>query len=346
MQLLRTKKRWWLLAAGAAAAAGVWWGRALIWLAAKLLFLGAVTALAALPVMKRLEKRLPAGLSAALAIAALNAVLAAALFLLVPAIIRQVRQLTALLPGLWNSAEMLITQAQEWLMQRGVTFLNTDAQSALLLRMQESLGKAVPAVVGRLGGIAGDVGQWMLAPVFGFYFLRDRQMLSRHALDILPANWRAAAVHMLREMRRETAGYLRGQLLISAVVGGMTAAGLLLCGVPSWLALGAAIGILELIPYAGPVIGAALAVLFALPLGVWRAVWALGVVIAVQQVDSSILSPRLISQTTRLHPAAVILLVVLGGAAAGVAGVLLVIPAVLCIRVVLRVLLMQRPMHE
>ena len=345
MQLLRTKTRWRLLAAGIAAAV-LWWGRALIWLAAKQLFLGALAALAALPVMKRLEKRFSMGTSAALAIAALNAVLAAALFLLVPALIQQGRQLAALLPGLWRNVEMLSTRAQEWLSQRGFASLSGDAQSALLARGQEAIGAAVPAIVGRLGGLAGNVGQWLLAPLFGFYFLRDRRMISRWLMMLLPVGWREIAVRMLREMRRETAGYLRGQLLISAIVGGLTAAGLLLCGVPAWLTLGAAIGLLELIPYVGPVIGAALVALFTLPLGLWRTLWALGVVIAVQQADGSVLSPRLISQTTRLHPAAVVLLVVLGGAAAGMAGILLAIPAVLCVRAALRVLLLYLPLHN
>ncbi len=346
MQLLRTKTRWWMLAGAAVTIVVLWWFRALVWLAAKQLFLGVLAALAALPVMKRLEKRFSMGTSAALAIAALNAVLAAALFLLVPALVQQGRQLAALLPGLWRSVEILSARAQEWFAQRGFASLNADAQSALLSRGQEALGAAVPAIVGRLGGFAGNVGQWLLAPLFGFYFLRDRRIISRSLLMLLPVGWRELAVRILKEMRRETAGYLRGQLMISAIVGGLTAAGLLLCGVPSWLALGAAVGLLELIPYAGPVIGAALAALFALPLGVWRAVWALGVVIAVQQVDGSVLSPRLISQTTRLHPAAVVLLVLLGGAAAGMAGILLAIPAVLCVRAALRVVLMQIPPRE
>jgi len=176
---------------------------------------------------------------------------------------------------------------------------------------------------------------------FGFYFLRDRRLISGWLLTLLPASWRTTAVDMLREMRRETAGYLRGQLLLSAAVGGLSAVGLLLCGVPSWLALGAVMGVLELIPYVGPFIGVMITALFALPLGWWRMLWALGAVVLVQQAEGSILSPRLIGQSTRLHPAAVILCTVLGGAAAGVSGILLAVPLLLCVRAALRVLLLQ-----
>lgn len=342
MQQARTGTRRWQLIALAGAVLLLWWGRDLVWLAAKQLFLGMLTALAALPVMKRLEKRFCAGVSAALAVAALNAALAAALFLLVPTLVDQGRQLAALLPGLWRSVEQISVRVQEWLSQRGF-LMNADAQAALLQRAQEALGAAAPAIFNRLGGMAGGVGQWLLAPVFGYYFLRDRRMISGWLLLLLPVGWRERAVRMLREMRRETAGYLRGQLMISAIVGGLTAAGLLFCGVPAWLLLGVAMGVLELIPYAGPVAGAVLVALFTLPEGMWRTLWALGVVLVVQQADGSVLSPRLLSQTTRLHPAAVILCVLLGGAAVGMAGILLSIPLVLCVRAAIRVLVQQTP---
>lgn len=342
MQKLHTKAGWRL--AGAAAALVLLWSfRSLIWLAARQAFLGALTALAALPVMRRMEKRLSPGLSAALAVATLYMALAAALFLLVPAMLRQGRQLAAALPVLWRNLAGMFVSAGEWLDGHGFSLADEGAYAALLVRGQEALGAAVPALVEALGGFAGNVGQWLLAPLLGFYFLKDRRMISRWALLQLPAAWREPAVRGLREMKRETAGYLRGQLMVSAIVGALTAAGLLACGVPAWLMLGAAIGLLELIPYAGPVAGAALAVLFALPQGLWRALWALGVVVAVQQLDGSLLSPRLISQTTRLHPAAVMLCVVAGAAAGGVAGILLAVPLVLCARAAVRVALVYLP---
>lgn len=95
-------------------------------------------------------------------------------------------------------------------------------------------------------------------------------------------------------------------------------------------------GVLELIPYIGPLVGGVMVALFTLPMGLWRTLWALGVVLVVQQLDGSVLTPKLISQTTRLHPAVVILCVVVGSAAAGISGVLLSVPLVLCLRAVWR----------
>lgn len=346
MQQACRKRNGWRLAGLLAAGVVLWRFRGLIALAVKQLMLGIAVALMALPLMKKLERRLPGSAAAAMAIAMLNAALAAVVFLLVPVLIRQGRELTALVPSLWQGAEEVAAKLQMWLERHGGSGMEMEMQSALLARGKEALGEAVPALVNRLRGMAGDVGQWLLAPVFGFYYLRDRRMFGRKLMMLLPVGWREPGVRMLKEMRRETACYLRGQLLISGAVGALTAAGLLLCGVPAWLALGAVMGVLELIPYVGPLIGGVAVALFTLPQGLWRTLWALGVVLAVQQAESSALAPGLISQTTRLHPTVILLCILLGGAAAGVAGILLSVPLVLCGRAALRVLLLYLPREK
>ena len=90
------------------------------------------------------------------------------------------------------------------------------------------------------------------------------------------------------------------------------------------------------------VLGGVLVALFAWPEGWSRMLWSLGVVVLVQQLEGGMLSPQLMSETTRLHPIVVLLCVMAGGAAGGVAGVLLAIPAVLCVRAALRVIQLKR----
>lgn len=319
-------RKWqWRIAGVLLTAAALIWARRWIVLAATQLFLGMVAALASLPVMKRLERRLPAAAAAALSLLLPGVVTSAALVFLLPPLMEQGRAWFSMLPS-------LMSNAASWVRQTGLEGM----QPMLLDRAQQAIGEAAPAVMGWLGDVAGSVGKWLLAPVFAFYFLRDREAIGQWFLRLVPVKKRALAVRTLREMRREVAGYLRGQLLISAIVAALTALGLLVLGVPSWMFLGLVIGILELIPYVGPVAGGLLAALFALPMGWGRALWAAGVVAAVQQLDGSFLSPKLLSTTTRLHPVVVILCVTVGGAAAGMAGILLSVPLLLCIRAALR----------
>lgn len=321
----------------AAVLAVAFWARDLIWQAVVQLFFGMLVALATLPVMKRLEKRFSPATAATLSMASLSALLLVSLLLLAPALIRQGRQLIAMLPVIYNAAEEWLVRAQGWLAENGIT-LEGELRGSLLSRGEEALSAAAPAAMAWVGGVAGGLGKWMLAPVFGFYFLRDRRKIGQWLLSLMPVAKRNVIVQILREMRRETAGYLRGQLMVSAVVGGLTALGLLFCGVPAWLLLGVIMGILELIPYVGPFLGGVLVALFSLPGGLARTLWALGVVIVVQQLEGGMLSPQLMSDATRLHPVAVVLCVMLGGAAGGIGGILLSVPLLLCVRAALRVI--------
>ena len=116
----------------------------------------------------------------------------------------------------------------------------------------------------------------------------------------------------------------------------MTTIGLLLTGTPGWLLLGALMGILELVPYIGPAIAGAPAVLLALQGGWGKALLTLIVLIIVQEVEGAVLSPRLVGGATALHPMSVLLLVSAGGMIAGALGMVLAIPVVVSIRGALR----------
>ena len=329
-------KRWWIAALALVGALVLAWAWELVWQAVTQLFFGLLVALAALPLARRLETRFKPGLAASLAVTSLSASAVLSLALLAPLLISQIRQLTALLPGLYATAEGLVRQGERWLADNGVV-MDEGLKQNLLHRGQELLGAAAPTVLAWFGGAAGNLGKWLLAPMFAFYFVRDRKLIGDWLLTLVPLGKRGLTVRILKEMRRETAGYLRGQLMVSAAVGGLTALGLLLCGVPAWLVLGLTMGVLELIPYLGPFLGGVLVAIFSLTSGVGRTLWALGVVVVVQQLEGGLLSPQLMSDATRLHPVIVVLSVMLGGMAGGVGGILLSVPLVLCVRAVLRV---------
>lgn len=331
----QTRIRWRWVGAALLAALLIW-TRTLLWQAVLQLFFGMLVAMAALPVMKRLEKKLPAALAASLSMMSLSVALIASLLLLVPAIVAQGKLLVGMLPAVYTRVEEWMRLGQTWLVENGIP-VNEEMKASILGKGQELLSGAAPAIVGWLSAAAGSVSKWMLAPVFAFYFLRDRKRIGEWLLMLVPIGKRGLCVRALREMRRETAGYLRGQLMVSAVVGVLTAVGLLFCGLPAWLLLGLLMGVLELIPYVGPFLGGVLVVLFALQGGLSRTLWALGVVIMVQQLEGTMLSPQLMSDATRLHPVAVLLCVMLGGTAAGMGGILLSIPLLLCVRAALRV---------
>ncbi len=324
----RTRRRLAVALAAAAAVAVVFRGV----LAALLMQLLAGYALMALalPLSRLLEKRLSTGAAAALSFLMLTGAAVLALLTLLPPIVRQLTQLSEAVPALLKWVGGVLNGAQTVLRERGIDV--APAREELLSRASAAAGSAVAYLAKAAGQAARSAGKLFLAPLIAFYLLRDRRKIASALTLTIPVAYRARAVRAAREMRRETASFLRGQLLLSALVGVMTAVGLLATGTPGWLVLGLLMGVLELIPYLGPVLAGVPAVLLALEGGMARALWTLGVIVLVQQLEGSLLSPRMLSGATRLHPLAVLLAISAGGMVGGTLGMLLALPAVVSLR--------------
>jgi predicted PurR-regulated permease PerM len=103
---------------------------------------------------------------------------------------------------------------------------------------------------------------------------------------------------------------------------------------PIWLLIGILAGILNLVPFVGPLVGGALAVMVALLSGnPIQALWAVAIFVAIQQVDNHVITP--VIQRTRVHlsPLVIVLALVVGGSLAGLLGVLVAVPATAAIRI-------------
>lgn len=289
-----------------------------------------LVALAALPLCRRLERRLKPGWAAALSLLAMAALTALLLVMAMPPLLRQMRQMTAAMPELLSRGRALWQRLADWLAAHGIDVL--PVQEELFAQLSAGAGKLLTSLIDGLRRAAGGLSRVMLAPLLGFYLLRDRQRICTGLTLLLPVACRARGVRAAREMRRETVAFIRGQLLLSAAVGALTALGLLLTGTPGWLPLGLLMGVMELVPYVGPVIAGVPAVLLALHNGWLHALWTLGVILAVQQLEGIILSPRLLAGAMQLHPMAVLLLIPAGGILAGPAGMIAILPAVVALR--------------
>ena len=332
----RRDKPWRLPLALAAGALGAFLLRRVI--AALAVHLGASALLmaAALPLCRLMEKRLKPGPAAFLSLLTLLLGAGLMLLLFLPPMLRQVRQLTASVPLLLDHAKALWKTCAAWLQDRGVDV--APVQEELFSFVSSRTGTILAALADTLRRLTSMLSRLLLTPLLAFYLLRDRGHICARLTLLLPIAWRSRGVRAAREARRETAAFLRGQLLLSLSVGTMTALALLLAGTPGWLMLGALMGVMELIPYIGPVLAGVPAVLLALtsPGGWLRALWTLLSLVAVQQLEGAVLSPRLLGSATRLHPMAVLLLIPAGGILLGPLGMVAILPAVTALRGALR----------
>ena len=296
----------------------------------------AVVAFLCAPIASFFERYFGRSLSALCAIGVLLALLAAAVCLLLPVLIRQLSTLAESLP---RSIAVL---------NEGIERLRGRAESVIpFLSFSGRNNAPVAQLAGltlRLAGSAADlIYRCSLAVVLGFFLLRDRETVLIRAEQLIPLAWRSTGIRMGRAVCRELKTYLRGQGLIAAAVGALAAVGLSLIGVNSALTLGCIVGIFNMIPYFGPVLGGIPAVLSALSTGWQRALLTVIVLWVVQQIDGMVISPRIMSGVSGFSPASVLLAIFVGSGLGGIVGMLIALPLLMTIRTVFRVFVQ---MHE
>ncbi len=270
-------------------------------------------------------KGLPRSVAILVCYMVLGGLVAAALWLFLPRLIRE-------LEGLAESYPRLLMKADQWLDSMAARFatdqlpIRRGTLDEVVARLQEVAFRGVEAVLASVPGVVQLLLAFLLAPLLSFYVLRDGDRLWNAALRELPASWRQPAAKAAEQTNRVLHGYLRGQLAVAAVMGALSATGLALLGVPFAVVLGTLAGMAEIIPYFGPFIGAILPLLFALAESPWLALKVLVFFVAIHQLESSLISPYLVGARVGMHPLAVIFAVLAGGRLAGPWGLLLGVP--------------------
>lgn len=321
------------LAAAALTVAAAWLLRRPLLQAAGLAMGGAAAAFALKPLSDLFERRLSRPAAALAAVAAACGGAALLLWLTLPTVLRELQQVWAGLPRSVEQLARWTDGLSAWAESRlpGVALPAFPAEgvSDLLSGLATKAARAA-------GGLADGFSRLTMALMLGYFFLCDRDRLLLRLELLVPQSRRTMAVRAGRAVLRELRLYLCGQLMIVGAVGALAAAGLALIGMRSALVLGGIVGVLNMVPYFGPIIGGAPAALIALSDGPARAAACVGVLALVQQADAALLSPRIMGSLTGFSPAAVLLAIYAGGSLGGIVGMLTALPMLMTIRTLFR----------
>ena len=284
------------------------------------------------PLTRVYERRLARPRAALATMGTVLGALAAAIWLLLPSLIQEATLLARQLPESLKQVQSALANASAWLEAQlpGVRLPEPQLDSAML----SSLAGGTLSVAGSVADFSCLVS---LMFVLGYFFLCDRDRLLIRMELLVPRAVRPTAVRMGNAVCRELRLYLRGQGLIALAVGALAAVGLALIGLRSALVLGVIVGVLNMIPYFGPVLGGIPAVLAALGGGWKKAALTVFVLWAVQQADGMVISPRILGGVTGLSPAAVLIAIFVGSHVCGVLGMLLALPVLMTFRTAYRI---------
>jgi predicted PurR-regulated permease PerM len=175
----------------------------------------------------------------------------------------------------------------------------------------------------------------VVIPVWLFFVLKDREGFSRSVASAMPPSWRADAENSLALLARVGGKWVRGQLLLGLAVFLATVIGLTILTVIGFsefgqftLVLALIAGVLEWLPIIGPIVAAVPAILIGLSISPLAALAAVVLYTVIQQLENHILVPKVMGDAVDLHPAVLIVSLVVGGALFGLGGAILAAPTV------------------
>ncbi len=245
---------------------------------------------------------------------------------------------TVQLIALAGNAPGYVAGAQDWLRQHYPDLLSRIGDPHQMTTLAKEHGQSVAAQLGAWTAAAfGGAAQWLsfglLVPLYGFFFLWKFDAIIAVVRNHLPAAYRPVIERVAATADRSIAEFFRGRLIICAVYGALIGVGWLIVGTPYSLPLGLLAALTNLVP--------GLSVL-ALPPAllltyfdaahsgvawVWPVAYCAAVYFAAQAVESFLLAPYVMGQSSGLHPITTVVVLLIGAELAGLLGVLLAIPA-------------------
>lgn len=166
----------------------------------------------------------------------------------------------------------------------------------------------------------------VLVLVLAFFMTIDEQGIEHFFVSIFPPRYEAYILAKSHAVKQGVGAWLRGQLMLCVVIGVMTYIGLLILGIPYAVTLAMIAGLFELIPYVGPFLSAIPAVLIALNISPWMALWVVIVYFIIQESENNIVVPLVMKSAVGLNPIIIFFALLVGFQFLGVLGMILAIP--------------------
>ncbi len=291
------------------------------------------------PLITRLNRRLPLGVSIAIVYLGIALLIAFGIYIAAPILGADAQQLVHDAPRLVNHAQSALVDPNNPFTKHlpsGLRDYLKDFPAQLELNISKYGAGVASTVLPVLVSIVTVGALFVIIPVVAAYLMIESEGLKRTLLGFVPKNAQPKALKIIADLDHVVGGFIRGQLIVAAIVG--TLVTLLLLGLHVQYAalIGAVAGVLDVIPYIGAIAGWLPAFFIALfTNGVENALFVTLGIVVINQLEGHIIAPNVVSKSVELTPLAVVLALLAGGELAGIPGLLLAVPVAGILRVVI-----------
>jgi predicted PurR-regulated permease PerM len=253
----------------------------------------------------------------------------------VPTIVEEVNSLVKQVPDLVTKVQTAVWDLQEQYSRINLPPAVTEAINNNLLSLQNYLLSLLNGIPQFIFGLLSKSVTLILIPILSFYMLKDLDDIKRGLVRLVPTSRRARVVALFGNIDDTLGAWIRGQLTVGFVVGFLTVIGLEIVGMDFSLMLGTIVGLTNIIPYFGPIIGGAPAVALALLRSPGLMLKVLVVLVISQQIESNFITPQILGKQLGLHPLIIIFALLLGAQFGGLLGLIFAVPVAAVIKVLI-----------
>ncbi len=308
------------------------------------LIVACVVALILATPVRHLESRMPRGLAILLVYIGGFAIVGGIGVLLANPVSTQITRFENNVPQIIRSANRDLDNFQKWLDRRGINIHIEQQGQTALDTLQKDVLKRSGAIVtfsrGLLTSLVTISFDLVLVLVLSVYLLVYGRDIGRLVRAIMPAGDGTPEDDFPLLVQQAVSGYVRGQLLFSLIMGVSATIGLTIFGLLGIFPdgqrfaafFGAFYGLMEFIPYIGPIVGPVPPIVLALFQNPIWAVWLIVLFVALQQLEGHVVAPQVFRISLRINPILIILALLLGYQLYGVVGALIALPVIAVLR--------------
>ncbi len=303
------------------------------------LFIGFVIAWLLNPLVTKLSKKgIPRIIGSLIVYAIFLIFIYIFLRIFIPTLYKQINDLIATLPSIVDHFNNF---ASDFINQVSISGIDlTSFKDNLFQGVSNylvSFTSSLPnSIIGILGSLASGLGTILISLVVGLYMLFDFNAISKHFLKLVPNKNKFEIEVLLNDIGKEVRKTISGTLLVALMVFVCDSIGFALVGLNAPLLFGMFCGLTDIIPYIGPYIGGAAAVIVGFSGGTITGIAALIVCVIVQLVENYILQPVVMSKTTKLHPVTIMVGLLVFGHYFGIIGMVIATPCIALLKVIFR----------
>ena len=309
-----------------------------LWLARSIFiitFLGVLLGLAMSRAVDGLERiHIRRGIGAALVLLVAVAAFAGVIAMIGPSIREQTRELSRELPKAMQSIEAAVNRTPV----KNIVSPPQQGGGGLTERVAKEMRSATRFLFPIVSSFLGALGGVVIVLFIAMYVAAEPGLYRKGILHLVPHKHRERAEEWLSTLRDTLRQWLIARLIAMVLIGVITGAGLALIGIKGAIALGVLAGLLEFVPFFGPIASAIPAVAVALADSPDKALWVIGLYLVIQQLEGNVITPLLLKKRIDVPPVMTVVAVAALGMVFGVLGMLIAEPLLAAVLVTTKML--------